>query len=156
MADNNGVITRAPSKHTAIANVVLDVADNGTFRDRPDGKDVTDDEGGFLPAEDELAGVHSLGGNEELVLLLVTEGVAECDLGERCTATGVVDHVGDDTFEVTVPFTEVEAAEPCRSLAVVGVRFEHGACTFTLSADHTTHCGGGGGDKKSRVNLPPH
>lgn len=81
MADNNGIVTGGSGEDAAVANVVLDVADNGTFGDGSEGQDVADDEGGLLAAVDELAGVEALGGDEELHLLLVAEGVAERHLG---------------------------------------------------------------------------
>lgn len=143
MADDDGVITGGPGEDATVTDVVLDVTDDGTFRDGSEGKDVTDDEVSFFATVDELASVDALGGNEELVLLLVTEGVTESDLGEWGTATGVMDHVRYNTLEVTVPFTEVKAAEPSWSLPVVRVRLEHRTGTLTLSTDHASHFGCG-------------
>ena len=121
VADNNSIVAGGPSEDAAVTDVVFDIANDGTFGDGSEGEDVADDEGGFLAAVDELAGVDAFGGDEKFGLLLVAEGVAECDLGERGTATWVVDDVGDHAFQVTVSFPEVQAAEPRRTLAVVGV-----------------------------------
>ena len=139
MAYNNSIVTGGSGENAAVADVVLDVADDGTFGDGSDGQHVADHEGGLLAAVDELPGVEALGGDEELRLLLVAEGVAECHLGERGAATGVVDDVGDDALEVAVALAEVEAAEPRRTLAVVSVRLEHRPSTLTLSANHPSH-----------------
>lgn len=141
VADNDGVVTGAPSEDATIANVVFNIADDGTLGDRSDREDISDDESGLLTAVDELTGVHALGGDEELVLLLVAEGMAEGDLGEGGAAAGVVDDVGDDALEVAVALAEVEAAEAGGALAVVGVGLEDGARTLTLSSDHTSHGG---------------
>jgi len=65
--------------------------------------------------------------------------MAESDLGERGTATGVVDNVGDHSLQVAIAFAEIEAAEPRRSLAVVGVGLENGARTLTLCANYPSH-----------------
>jgi len=124
VADNNSIITGAPSKSAAITDMVLNVADDSSFRDGSEGQDVADNQSSFLPAEHELAGVHTFGGDKELGLLLVPEGVAEGDLGERSAAARVVDDLGDDALEVAVSLSEIEAPEPRRALAVVGVGFE--------------------------------
>lgn len=144
MADNNGVVTGGPGEDTAVTDVMLDVADDGTLGDGAEGEDVADDEIGLLATVDELAGVHTLSGDEELLLELVAERVAEGDLGERSAAAGVVDDVGDDPLDVAVALAEVEGAEPRRTLAVVGVGLEHRPRTLTLGADDTTHLLGRG------------
>jgi hypothetical protein len=152
VADHDGVVPRGPGEDTAVTDVVLDVAYDGTLGDTAERQDVADGERGAAAAVDELASVHALGGDEELLLVLVPEGVAEGDLGERGAAAGVVDHVGDYALEVPVALAEVEGAEPGGALAVVGVGLEHGSRTLTLRADHATHLarrrggsGGGGG-----------
>lgn len=150
MADNDGVITRSPSEDTTVTDMVLDVADNSSFGDGSEGKDVADDEGGLLTAVDELAGVDSFGGDEQLRLLLVPEWVAERDLGEWRASTGVVDDVGDNTLEVTVALAEVEAAEPGWALAVVSVGLEDGPSTLTLCSDDSSH----GGESKALSPVP--
>ncbi|RDX67082.1 hypothetical protein CR513_54086, partial [Mucuna pruriens] len=139
MADDYGIITGGPGEDTAVADVVFDIANDGTFGDGSEGQDVANNECGFLAAVDELAGVEAFGGDEEFGLLLVPEGVAEGDLGQRSTATGVVDDLGHHALQVPVPFTEVEAAEPRRTLAVVGVGLEHRTRTLTLCTDDPSH-----------------
>ena len=139
VADHDGVVPRGPGEDTTVTDVVLDVADDGTLGDPAERQDVADGERGAAAAVDELARVHALGGDEELLLVLVPEGVAEGDLGERRAAARVVDDVGDDALEVPVALAEVEGAEPGGALAVVGVGLEDGPRTLTLRADHTTH-----------------
>jgi hypothetical protein len=69
--------------------------------------------------------------------------MTESDLSKRCTATWIVDDVGDDTFEVAVAFAEVEGTETGEDLSMVGVGLENGTCSLTLITDDTTHfCGG--------------
>lgn len=119
--------------------MMFDVTDHSTFRDRSDGQDVADYESGFLAAVHELAGVHPLGGHEQLLLVLVPERVAEGDSGEWGATTRVVDDLGHDSLQVPVSLTEVQAAEPGRTLAVVGVGLEYGSGTFSLSSDDSPH-----------------
>ena len=142
VADNNSVITRRPSEGSAVPNMVLDVTDDGSLRDRSERQHISDHQIGLLPAVDELTGVDSLGGDEELVLLLVPKRMAEADAGQRGTATGIVDDLGDYTLEVAVALAEVEATEARRTLSVVGVRLEHGTRTLTLSSDDPPHGAG--------------
>jgi hypothetical protein len=139
VADDDGVVSGAPGEDTAVSYVVLDVADDGSLGDTAQRQDVADGEHGATAAVDELAGVHALGGDEELLLVLVPEGVAEGDLGERRAATRVVDDVGDDALEIPVALAEVEGAEPGGALAVVGVGLEHGTRPLTRCADHAAH-----------------
>lgn len=139
MADDDGVVAGRPGEYAAVADVVLDVADHGALGYRPDREHVADGERGAAAAVDELPRVHPLRRDEQLLLVLVPERVAERHLGERRAAAGVVDDVGDDALEVAVALAEVEGAEPRGALAVVGVGLEHGARTLTLRADHATH-----------------
>jgi hypothetical protein len=146
VADDDGVVAGAAREGAAVADAALDVADDGPLRERPDREDVADAEVGAAAAVDGLAGVHALGGDEELLLLPVAEGVAEGDAGERGAAAGVVHDVGDEALEVAAALAEVERAEAGGALAVVGVGLEHGPRrALALRADDTAHGGGGGG-----------
>jgi hypothetical protein len=145
VADDDGVVPGRPGEDAAVPDVVLDVADDGSLGDPPERQHVADGESGAAAAVDELARVHALGGDEELLLVLVAERVAEGDLGQRRAAAGVVDDVGDDALEVPVALAKVEGPEPGGALAVVGVGLEHAPRTLTLRADHAAHRGGGGG-----------
>lgn len=124
MADNDGIVAGSPSKDTTVTDMVLNVAYNSSFGDRAKGQNITNNESGLLATVYELTGIKAFGGNEELVLLLVSEWVTERHLGKWGAAARVVDDVGDDTLKVAIPLTEVEAAEASRSLAVVGVGLE--------------------------------
>lgn len=139
MADNNSVITGTPSEYATVTNVVLDIADNSSFGNGSEGQNVTDNKGGFLAAVDKLTSVHTLGGDEELALLLIPEGVAEGDLGKRSTTTRVVDDIGDDPFQIPISLAEVEAAESSGTLAVMGVGLEDGTSTLTLCTNYSSH-----------------
>nr|GLL22612.1 hypothetical protein CK203_099716 [Ipomoea trifida] len=141
VADNNNVIARAPSEDTAVADLVLDIANDGTFGDRSERQNVADDEVSLLTTVDELAGVHALGGDEKLLLVLEAEGVTEGDASERGAATGVVDDLRHHTLEVAIALAEVEGAEAGGALAVVGVGLENRSGTLTLSSDHSSHLG---------------
>lgn len=85
VADNGSVVSRCPGEGTSVANLLLNVADDGTFRALADGEDVADDQAGLFAAVDEGAGVHAFGGDESLLAELVPVGVAEDDTGEGST-----------------------------------------------------------------------
>ena len=87
VADNGDVATRVAAQSATVANLLLDVGDNGTLGHLTDGQDVADGQSSALSGVDELAGVHALVGDEGLGDLLVLVGVAELDLGERSTTT---------------------------------------------------------------------
>ena len=117
VADDDGVVPGGPGEDAAVADVVLHVADDGSLGDPAQRQHVADGERGAAAAVHELARVHALRGDEELLLVLVAERVAEGDLGERRAAARVVDDVGDDALEVPVALAEVEGAEPGGALA---------------------------------------
>jgi hypothetical protein len=139
VSDNNGVITRSSSEDTTITDVMLDVADNSSFRNRSKRENISNDESSFLTAVQELTGVHTFGGDEELLLFLETERMTESDTSKRSTTTRIVDDLRHDALEVTISLAEIEATELSRTFAVVSVGFEDGTRTLTLSSDDTTH-----------------
>ena len=61
--------------------------------------------------------------------------MAENNARQRCTTSRVVQDVFDDTFHVSRALIEVQNTELCGSLAVLGVRLEHTAATFTLACE---------------------
>lgn len=85
VSDNGCVVARCPCECTAITDLLLDVADNGTFWALSDGEDVADGEGGFFAAVDEGTGVETFGGNESFFAELVAVGITEDNTGEGCT-----------------------------------------------------------------------
>ena len=144
VADDGGVVAGCPRERTAVTDLLLNVADDGTLGALSDGKDVADGENGLLAAVDEGTGVEALGGNESLLAKLVAVGIPENDTGKRSTSkitrnrymyassyhagqhipARVVDDLLHNTLNVAIAFREVEGAELGRGLVVVGVRFE--------------------------------
>ena len=110
VADNSRVVPARPCKRTAVADLLLDVAHNRTFRELPDGKDVSDGEGGLLAAVDECTGVEALGRDEGLFTKLVAVGVAEDDAGEGRATARVVDDLLHYAADVAIALSEVEVA----------------------------------------------
>ena len=88
MANHRCVVPARAGEGPAVANLLLDVADDGAFRALGDGEDVADGEGGFFTAVDEGAGVEAFGGDEGFFAEFVAVGVAEDDAGEGGTARG--------------------------------------------------------------------
>lgn len=121
----------------------------------------------LLATVDELSGVDTLSSDEELCPLLETVWVTEGNLGQGGATAGVMDDIlkGQtgcechaqaptwrdcdqfmlkaaylhDPLDVTMAFSEVNTAEFRSTLPVLDVGFEHGARTFSLSPDHTSH-----------------
>ena len=120
VADDGDVVAGGTAERTTVAGLLLDVGNDGTLRDGAEGQDVADGQGGLLAGVDELAGVHALVGDEGLLVLLEPVRVAEDDLGEGRTTTGVVDDVLDHTPYVTVSLGIVEGSELGGSLAKAG------------------------------------
>lgn len=120
MADDGHVVARSPAQRSPVTHLLLNVRDDGTFRDGAEREDVADGEGGVLAGVDELTSVHALVGNEGLGVKLVAVGVAEGDFGERGTTAGVVDDLFYDTADITMALSVVESSELCGCFVEAG------------------------------------
>lgn len=107
VTDDNSIIPRSSCKNTTITNMVLNITNHSSFRDGSKGKNIAHHEISLLTTEDELPSVHTLSSNEELLLVLVPEGVTEGDASKWGPTTWVVDNLGDNTLQVPIAFTEV-------------------------------------------------
>jgi len=126
-------------ERAAISLLALDVGDDGTLRQLVDRKDVANREGSLGTAVNELAGVHSLDGDEILDSLLVAIGVPEGNLGERRTSTGIVNNVLNHSLDVTLSFSVVKSSESGGSHSVSLVRSKNETTTLSLCFDASTH-----------------
>ena len=111
VANDGHVVAGGSSERTTVALLLLDVGDNGTLRAGAERKDVADGQRGVLSGVDELAGVHALVGDEGLGVKLEAVRIAENDLGERSTTTGVMDNLLYDTADVSMLLGKVEVTE---------------------------------------------
>lgn len=110
MADDGGISSGGAGESSLVAGLGFDVADGCSFWDLADGEDVANRDSRLLTAEDVLPSVCSLSGEEVLGLVSVFVGIAELDLGQRSTSSGVVDDALDNTTNVAVPFGIVKSA----------------------------------------------
>lgn len=81
MANDSGIVARSASEGTTVADLLLNIANDGTFGALRDGEDVADGEGGLLAAVDEGTSVKTLGSDESLLAELVAVGVTENNAG---------------------------------------------------------------------------
>mmetsp|Transcript_25117 Transcript_25117/g.24868 ORF Transcript_25117/g.24868 Transcript_25117/m.24868 type:complete len:216 (+) Transcript_25117:256-903(+) len=142
LAEDGGVVAGGAGERAAVADLLLDVADDGTLGEGVHGEDVADGEGGLLAAVDKLAGVETLGGDEGLLPQLVAVAVVEDDAGQGGTTAGVVDDLLDHSADVAVALNKVEGAQLGGTLPVVGVGLEDATRSLALSANTTTHPAG--------------
>ena len=91
MANNGNVVARCASKSSTVTNLLFHVCDNSSFRDGAKREDVSDCEVGVLAGVDELTSVHALVRDEGLGVKLESVGIAEDNLCERGSSTGIVD-----------------------------------------------------------------
>ena len=143
VANDGRVVAGSTGERTAVADLLLNVADDGTLGALGDGEGVADGEGGLLAAVDEGTGVKTLGGDEGLLAELVAVRVPEDDAGEgRATArredldrdrnegscldapARVVDDLFHHAADVAIALAVVERAQLRRRLVKVGVRLE--------------------------------
>ena len=116
VADDGHVVAAGTAERTPVTNLLLDVADDGTFRNGAEGEDVADGERGVLAGVDELAGVHALVGDEGLGVELVSVRVTEDDLRERGATAGIVHNLLHDTADVAVSLGIIVCSELGRGL----------------------------------------
>lgn len=121
VANDGNVVAGGTAEGAPVANLLLNIGDNGTLRNGAQGQDVADSQGGVLSGVDKLSSVHSLVGNEGLGDILVPVWVAEGDFCERSTTARVVDYLLDDTSNVSMALSVVERAELSWRLVETGV-----------------------------------
>jgi len=139
VGDDNGIGTRGTGKGTTVTTLGFDVANDGSLGHRVQGEDVSAGQGRLLSAVNELSGVHTLGTEEQFVVLLVSVGVVELDLADGGSSTGVVNDLLDGSLDVTLLLGKVERSELDGSLAGAGVRLEDGGLTLSLCLNVFTH-----------------
>lgn len=117
MANNDNVVTRGSTKSTTITRLLFNVGNNGTFGDGSERKNVTNLEGSLSTGIDKLASSDTFVGNEGLFVLLITVRIAENDLGERSTSTGVVNNLLNNTTDKTFTLSVIKLSELGSSLS---------------------------------------
>jgi hypothetical protein len=132
MRDDNSETARPAGKGSAITDFGFDVAHDGTLWNLFEGKNVAASQGGFLPAVDELAGVHTLCGNHKFSVTLVAIGVQELNLGHRSSTSRIVEDLLDDTTDIAATFGVVDGTKFHSTLASADVGFEDGGFTPSL------------------------
>ena len=130
--DHNRKGTRATGKGTAVSQFGFHVADDSTFWDDIQGKNIAHRQGGLLAAVNELTRVHALGAHQEFIVFLIAIGVTELHLCYWCTPSRVVQNLLDDTTNVTVLFGIVQSSQLDSTLASPRVRLEDGGLTLAL------------------------
>jgi len=121
VADDGNVVARSAAESATVANLLLNVAADGTFGDGAEREDVAHSQTGVLASVDELTSVHALVGDEGLGDLLEAVWMAERDLGQRRTTSSVVDDLLHHTSDVSMSLGVVESAELGRGLVKTGV-----------------------------------
>lgn len=93
----------------------------------------------LLARENELSGVHALGGSQKGVDSLELVRVLELDLGNGSTSARVVDNVFHNTFDVAVSLGIVVLLHGHRALSASGVGLIHRALTLSLRENDFSH-----------------
>lgn len=163
VSDDGGVVARSTSQTATITGLLLQIADDGTFRHLAKWHYIANLQGSLTAAVDELASVHAFGGDEHLLADLVAIGITEVNDSQRCATTGIVNdilkitnkyaisHIHvlllpyltkaylDDAANVARALGKVQRTQLGGSLALLDVRLEDGTGAFTLCTNYTTH-----------------
>jgi len=117
---------------TTVTNFGLNVTDDGSLRYGGNGKDISYSEGGLLSAVNVLSSVHTLGGEHELIVPLVTVGVQELNFGNGGSTTRVVKDLLYNSLDVSVLLGVIDVTKLDSSLTVKGMSLENGGLTLPL------------------------
>lgn len=139
VTNNGDVVAGGTAQSATVANLALDVRDDGTLRHRAQRQDVADGQSSILAGVDELAGVHALVGDEGLGVQLEAVGVTEDDLGEGSATTSVVDNLLHNATGVAMTLGVVESSELGGGLVEASDRVEDGGATLPLVSNNATH-----------------
>jgi len=139
VTDDDGGGAGGAGEGATVAELGLTVGDDGAFGHHINWEDVTDGEGGFGAAVNELAGVHAFDSDEKLSVLLEFVTISENDLGKGGATAGIVHNVLDNSLDVSAALSEVEGSESCRSNSLGGVGLKDSAATTSLSSDYSSH-----------------
>merc|ERR1711931_359273 len=124
VVDDGGVVSGSSGQLAAISQLLLQLANDSSLGHGADGHHVADGQRRLLAAIDELTRVHALDGDERLLALLKFVGISKLDDGQRRAASGVVNDVFDDAFDVAVAFCVVGGAEASGAFSMFVVRRE--------------------------------
>lgn len=102
LANDGCVVSGSTGKRTAVANLLFNVANDGTLRHGGEGEGVADCQRGLLAGVDELTGEHAFGGNDGFRLQSVSVRVAVDDAGQRSATARVVDDFLDKAADVSI------------------------------------------------------
>ena len=80
VAHDDRIISGGTCKGATVSHVLLHIADDGSLRHGSQGQHVANGQSGLLSTVEELAGVHALGRDEQLLLVLESERVTESHL----------------------------------------------------------------------------
>ena len=102
MRDDDSIVTRSPSHLSAVSDLGLNIADDGTLGDISDGKDVSNSQLSLLAGVDELASEQSLRGRKQSVHLLESVGVPKLYASDGSTTTLVMEDLTDNAFDIAL------------------------------------------------------
>jgi hypothetical protein len=139
LGNNESIVTRSTSHNTIVTNLGLNVADNGTFRDLVQRKDISDGQLSLLSGKDELTGVKTLRSANKGVDSLESVGILELDGSDRGTSSRVVVDVLYNTLGIAVSFGKVLLLESNRALAADSVGFVDGSLASTTILNDLSH-----------------
>jgi len=139
MGDDGGVVARGSSEFTAVSQLLLELADDGSLGHGADGHHVSDRQSRLLTAVDELTRVHALDGDERLLALLELVGISELNNGQRGSTAGVVDDVLHDSLDVSVTLRIIDSPQSGGALTMLIVGRKDRPGSLTLRTNDSTH-----------------
>jgi len=139
VTNDDGRGARGAGEAATVAELGLDVGDNGALGHHINRQNIADGQRRFGARIDELAGVHAFDSDEKLSVLLEFVLVSESDLGKGGATARIVHDVFHDALNVSLALGEVQSSEGGRGNPLGGMGFENSATTTSLSSDNSSH-----------------
>jgi len=139
VGDDDGIVSGSSGESATITHTVLNIAHHGSFRHGPERQHIPDGQRCLLATVHELARVHTLRGDEALLLVFEAEGVTERDLEKRRSSPGIVYHVRYHTLDVPVSLRVIQRSKPRRSFSSMSMGGENRSRSLPLGSDDPPH-----------------
>ena len=118
-------------------NLMLEVANNSALWHLANRENVANSQLSFLAAVHELASVHSLRSNKQLLLQAMLVNIPELHNGKRCATARIVNDLLNDTLDVTIALREIQSTQTSSAFPVLRMGLENRPTTPTTSTNDT-------------------